>query len=117
MIKTKVTYWIDGGIWTFVNEWKNMRHYGVLWVDIVHGEHMHRLLGADGYWVADDLYGVTFEDAHPKYGGYKYAMWQVTDDGMEFLGEIEPPIDAYIIRGIEIPDNIWKSITEFLPDE
>ena len=109
MIPVSVTRWNGKGVEHLHGAWHTMPVGNVLWVWI---DDCHRLLGADGYWVHGNQYGCTYEDAYPKYGGVRYMMWEIVDGEMRSVGEYPPPEGAYVIRGIELPDDLWYQILE-----
>lgn len=108
-----VTYW-EGGRRTVTRTgpWETMPTAGVLWVTLVRGRHRHVLLGADGYWVLGDRYGMTYEDAQPRYGGRPYAAWEWREEGARFLGEQAPPAWAHTVRGVQVPDDVWAALRD-----
>ena len=107
---TAVTYWVDGEVRHLEGAWERMPGDDALWVWIEVDGARHRLLGADGYWVHGLRYGCTYEDAEPIYGGALYTAWAVTEGEMIYLGDVPPPEGAHVIRGVELPDEVWLRV-------
>ena len=106
-----VTYWDGGNAVRSEGLWDWMPLDGVLWVTVQSDGWTHRLLGADGYWViAGTAYGMTYEDAQPRYGGRLYAAYGIMAGEAYDLGEKPPPPSARVLRGIQIPDEDWERI-------
>ena len=76
------------------------------------GECVHVLRGADGYWVDGTRFGVTFEDAAPRFGGALYAAYEWGGaDAARALGPVPPPDGARVLRGVELPDALWAEVS------
>lgn len=110
-MQVSVTYWEhDQVVVRDGARWSELPVGGVMWVWVRVGGHGHRLLGADGYWVHGQHYGCTYEDAAPIYGGMPNAAWEVADGRMRSLGAVPPPEGAHVIRGVEVPDEVWADL-------
>ena len=108
-----VAYWEHGRVVERSGaDWSSLPVGGVLWVDVRRGEHLHRMRGADGYWVDGTRYGCTFEDAQPQFGGVARAAfdWPEGEPALP-LGELPPPGGVRVVRGLMIPDETWEGVT------
>jgi hypothetical protein len=108
-----VTYWRRGRTVQRTDSWDRLPREGVLGVRISDGDRSHLLVGADGYWIDGDTYGVTYEDAVPRFGGIPFASWGWGREHYD-LGVAPPPEGVAVLRGIEIPDDVWREVRQWL---
>jgi len=94
-----VTYWRDGRAVGVEGLWIGMPVEDVLWVDIGN----HRMQGMDNYWVHGNYYGA-FNDSENRdvYEGFMQSRWRI--EPFEKASRTLPPKNAYVIRGVTIPD-------------
>ena len=113
-MRVTVAYWEhDQVVERSGADWSSLPVGGVLWVDVRRGEHLHRMRGADGYWVDGDYYGCTFEWAQPKFGGMACAAFEWPEgEGARPLGELPPPQGVRVLRGLMLPDDVWEELTQ-----
>lgn len=111
-MKVSVTYWREGRAVSLDGpDWHLLPVDGVLWVEVGRGGLTHRLLGADGYWVDGDRYGVTYDGrTRQLYGGCRYAAWRWPAGGAVPLGDVPPPQGAHVIRGVQVTDEVWADL-------
>ncbi len=107
-----VAYWEGGRVVTRSGaEWSSLPVGGVLWVDVERDGRLHRMRGADGYWVMGTRYGCTFEWAQPRFGGMDCAAFEWSGStGAISLGAMPPPAGARVLRGQMLPDDVWAEV-------
>ena len=103
-----VTYYRNGCAVTETGAWNSMADTNVLWVNLTHHGNTHTLLGADYYWIEGTSYGMEFDPIH----GQQFAAWKLSDNGVDYLGDVPPPDGAYILSGIEVSDELWRKLAE-----
>lgn len=104
---TTTTFYIDqSGTIVRETDWQKVPDTGLLAVIVEHNGMKHTLIGADGYWIDGNTYGLTFEDAVPRFGGDMYASWYMGNEH-KYLGKVVPHTTTVVKLGIEIPDEEW----------
>ena len=110
-MRVSVTYWEEGRTVTRTGPLREMPSEGVLWVRVDMGDAVHVLKGADRYWIHGHHYGVTHEDAVPRFGGRMYAAWAwVGGEGPMDMGDVPPESGACVLYGVELPDDVWARV-------
>jgi hypothetical protein len=111
-MRVTVAYWEGGQVVTRSGaEWASLPVDGVLWVDVERDGYLHRMRGADGYWVHGTRYGCTFEWAQPRFGGSACAAWEWSGGSYAVsLGETPPPEGVQVLRGKMLPDDVWARV-------
>ena len=112
-MQVTVAYWEHGQVVERSGaDWSSLPVGGVLWVDVRRDGLLHRLIGADGYWIDGSRYGCTFEWAQPQFGGMACAAFDWPDGGGAVsLGELPAPQVARVLSGLMVPDDIWERLT------
>ncbi len=94
---------LDGAISSDSIRWEEVPE-GLLCVIIFKGNGIHRLIGADYYWVKDSSYGMVYDGSCCQEG----QVWWQGNQRMDTA----PPKDAVLKTGLMLPDPDWEKFME-----
>ena len=84
--------------------WKSIPD-GILAV-IIHETGIHRLIGADYYWLSEDAYGMIYDGSCCVAG---HTWWK---NGVKM--DAKPPVNIISKKGLMLPDKEWQNFMEGL---